>query len=334
MPIAAAVAETKPAVITNAPPHVARHLQKLPPVASKKYEGLRRATVRARSLIEGLRSELDRARETRDQMQTELEVLDPAHPATFEFEECPDGGRRRVPSGRPVREALVASLDAAKDEIRRLQQEQQAIVRPNIEALEDWIARLDHSAKFVPARVPPVKISKSETVAGALGKVLGDQKRIEALIAKIQDAPRTTEEAKQGLRAQIEALAARGRPDVMPLFDGDLVNWPRLQVIGGGAGLHQYSVVSEVADTEAVFAWLHRDALVAALDKEVETARADDADALSAEEQNAQLSQLTAALLVLQHQGEALISQLEGDGIPVKRTCTLPEVLLGIEPAK
>ena len=118
------------------------------------------------------------------------------------------------------------------------------------------------------------------------------------------------------------------------LFAGDGLKWPTLQVIGSGHGAHQYAVASEIADSLGLFAWLHRDALIAALDKQIEAEAADDTDALSAEDQAARVAQLEANLLVLQRQAEALIDRLEGDGIPVQRTCWDPHVVLGIERAR
>jgi hypothetical protein len=79
--------------------------------------------------------------------------------------------------------------------------------------------------------------------------------------------------------------------------------------------------------------WAHREAVIGALEAEIDRI-GDDAVALSVDDQALRIAECEHALLTLQREGEAIIERLEGDGVMVRRVCTHPFVLLGIERAR
>jgi len=87
-----------------------------------------------------------------------------------------------------------------------------------------------------------------------------------------------------------------------------------------------------VKDPPSVTVWAHRDAIIAQLEAEIERI-GDDATALSVEAQAARIAELRAAILQAQRHEEAIIERLEAEGVQVRRTCSDPVILLGIEPS-
>jgi hypothetical protein len=283
-------------------------------------------------MSDGLQNEIERVREVRATAQRDLALYDKRYPPqeTFEGE---GGSRKRVPAPDPERDNLVAAVAETTAELAKLQEDQRAVVIPNVDGLDGWL-RSHAGAKFVPAVYPVAKVGRNESTVAALERIADEQRRLNDEMAVVVNSPRTISEAKAAMRAQVGALTARGRPDTSGLFGGEAIKWPVLQVPSTSFGAHEYSTFAEIADTLGLFAWAHRDALIAALDEQIEGEGAGDTGALTAEDQASRIRELEAALLVLQRQGEALIERLEGDGIPVRRSCTDPLVLLGIEFSK
>ena len=83
------------------------------------------------------------------------------------------------------------------------------------------------------------------------------------------------------MRAQIEELAQRGEVSVSRLVEHDgQLDWPLMQLVVPVRGAQGAAGITEVPDTVAMFAWMHRDALIKKLDTEID-AEADDKAALS-----------------------------------------------------
>jgi hypothetical protein len=324
---------TKPAAheLTSNANAVGARLKALPASAQQKFERLRRAELRSRALIDGLSDHQRRVRESRDLALRDLGIFDRRHPPEFTYEVSnkETGERKSVPVVFPERAALVERIESDKSELARLADEQQAAnLGYSTEGLLDWLA--SQSAKFVAAPVPFVKPAKGETLTDALARNREAQATVNAELATAQNAGRTVAECKLAMRAQVDLLAEKGRPDVANLFNGHAIAWPTEQFTAGGHGAHQYIVAATVNDALALTVWAHRAAIIAQLDAEIERA-GDDATALSAEAQGTRIAECEAALLQLQRQAEAIAERLEGDGITVRRTCTDPIVLLGIE---
>jgi hypothetical protein len=132
--------------------------------------------------------------------------------------------------------------------------------------------------------VEPPKLLKGESVLDAIERIRRRGRELKADLHRIRSAPFPSSYAKQQMRAQIEALALQGEPNVSGLIEHDRpVTWPtemlRSDVRGGD---HLALGFAEVHPVLPVIAWPHKDALIAALDREI-TSEADDKAALSPE---------------------------------------------------
>lgn len=311
---------------------IAARLKTLPRSAQAKYEHLRRIEQRARATADGLYEAVQRARETRDEAVIQLGRFDRVQPPAFEYRDDPATGRRtRVAVEFPERAAIADRIEAAKTELNRLQAEQGA-VHPgfSLSAIDDWLGTQSRSAKVVDARIP-VKLARGETLATRLEGNRETQARMTDELARVRNAPRTVAEAKASMRQQVAALAAEGAPDVWGLFRGGDIRWPSEQLLARAFGGEEVAIATTVNNATALAVWAHRDAIIAALEAAIEHC-GNGRDALSAADQTARIAECEAALLQLQREAEAIIERLEGDGVAVRRTCTDPLVLLGIEP--
>lgn len=187
---------------------------------------------------------------------------------------------------------------------------------------------------FAPFSLVPVK-SK-----GTLDAARKEIARLRADLQEINAAPIPSKQVKAAMRAEIDRLADRGRPDMFGAVEhGNGIGWPKLtQTVQtqfmtvftpgqDGSGQVRGRATSEGPDTLSLMAWLHKDALLAALDREVDE-MADDAAALSDEERAAKIAKTKAALLIAERNEVALIDE---SGEITYRPDTDPRALLGID---
>jgi len=316
---------------------LAKRLKKLPPYAQAKIERLRRAETRSQAITDGLATAIEREREARDEVRRELGFWDRAHrPAFFRHEENPQTGEIKAIelAEDPERTAIVRRIDGHTAELQRLQGEMAAVARTPTEPITSWLLAQDPFAEFVSAEAALPKLARGDTLAAALERNNADQRRLADELASIRNAPRTIAEAKAAMRGEIEGIAARGRPSVNGLFNGDGVGWSQETVQAGAYGAHNNVVGFIANDAFALVVWTHKDAIIKALDAEIER-EGDDTNAISADAQKVKIIELEARLLALRRQNEAIIDRVEADGAGhIQRTCTDPLVLLGIERAR
>jgi hypothetical protein len=309
-------------------------LRKLPTSAREKFERLRRTELRARALIDGLLDEIQRVRERRDEAVRDLSIFDRRYrpEAEFDYEESPETGtRKRVPAQFPEREAILQRIERCKSELQHLTQEQAAgNVGFSTSDILDWLASQSPSVKFIAAPVPLVKPAKGDTLSDALNKNRQAQSAIRDELSAAENARCTIAEAKDRMRAAVANLAEKGRPDIGNLFHAGEIGWADTQLTAGGHGHHDTVVSTTVRDAFALTIWAHQEAIVERLAAEIDRA-GNDTNALSREAQTARVAQCERALIDLQRQEEAIIERLEAEGIHVRRTCSDPLILLGIE---
>jgi hypothetical protein len=135
-------------------------------------------------------------------------------------------------------------------------------------------------------------------------------REIDASLHAVRCAPFFSSYCAAKLRAKIMAEAERGCPDLSPCIehDADPV-WPMKQV---RAEIHTSDpkvrgfAVFEIVDANAVHTWLHRDTLLAALDRAMEQA-ADDGAALSVEQRAESEAELLSDRLAVEMEESALV---------------------------
>ncbi|MER9529580.1 hypothetical protein NKI89_07175 [Mesorhizobium sp. M0309] len=123
---------------------------------------------------------------------------------------------------------------------------------------------------------------------------------IKAALDAAYSAPCRSSDVKATVRAQVAALAARGAPNVQAAINhGQEVIWPKAAV-----HVEQYvapdaaraHIVAKSPDTLGLLAWCFKDQLIAALDAEIDKT-SDDTGALSEDDRNTKITQLTDDLL-------------------------------------
>ena len=305
-------------------------LSRLPQSAQQKFEHLRRIELRARSTINGLRDELLRIRETRQDAERELAKFDEQHAGKYVIEEDEKTGlRKRLPFTNPDRNNLVATIAACRAEHTRLLAEQEAAPIISTANILAWL-KDQGDTQFVAAHTPN-KIGRIEVLAVALEKNRDAQAQVQDQLVAIESEPLTAADAKAAMRAEIEAMAESGQPNISPLFAGQPIVWATRQFLTHTlGGDHPHGVSTSIRDASALTVWINRELIINKLDQLID-AEATTSGALSREERARELAERSANLLLLQRQEEAIIERLEAQGQVIRRQCTDPLVLLGIE---
>jgi hypothetical protein len=165
---------------------------------------------------------------------------------------------------------------------------------------------------------PEPKLLKGETVTDAIERLRRRGRELKADQHRIRSAPFPSSHAKAQVRAQIEALAQQGAPSVSNLIEHDRpISWPT-QVLRSAVHAETPSIAfAEVHGVLPVIAWLHRDALIARLDAEID-AEADDAGALTHEERQRQEAEVMGDLLEIERQEAAVVWRAMDERLPVE----------------
>lgn len=145
----------------------------------------------------------------------------------------------------------------------------------------------------------------------------------------IRSASLPTAELKAISRQRIEQLAERGEPNLAHFVDDGTSPFQLpMTRTAGIPGATPAGVV--IPDAWALLAWLHRDALIAALDREID-ALIDDAHAMPAATRIAKEREMLAAILQLEREEEWLVTELRGSGVRVaRRPDADPRAVLGL----
>ncbi len=305
--------------LLQAPDRVARFarlLQHLPAGTADRCEGWART-------MDLLRSEADGLWSAMNNLRTRLSV---AH------------GERTMAANRDelrsldqeVRKKFQARIDEADRKVAALTAEMTGL-NDRLSA-KNW--RASEIERLVAAIVAYAKQQQAPVRPwrGAAFKATGTESAIESVRARIMSlkrdlaavevAPIKAIEAKAAMKRQIEDLAARGRPDVSPAIDlGENITFAEARALTTEHG--ERPIPSHIVSTDglALTAWLHKDALIAALGREIDSL-ADDEIALTSEERAKKKKALKAQILALERQEEAEIAaQLAGiDHVILRRS--------------
>jgi hypothetical protein len=180
---------------------------------------------------------------------------------------------------------------------------------------------------------PEPKLAKGEN--GLLDAVENRRRRVRELHAdlhRIRSAPYPSSHAKQRMRAQIEALAQRGAPDVTNLIehDGEII-WPTLRLQVDLFSEPGAVAFVEIPDTVGMNAWRHKSEWMAALDAEINT-EADDPAALTHEARQKAEAEVMSDLLATEREEASLTWSAMEQRLPVEfRPDISPLALLGLK---
>jgi hypothetical protein len=176
--------------------------------------------------------------------------------------------------------------------------------RPHSTALEDYEGE-------------PPKLLKNETVLDAIERLRRRGRELRADAHRIASAPYPSTFCKQLMRAEIDELAMRGEPSMALLVEHGRreVAWPMQRLTSQVYAEQRALAFAEVPDVLALICWLHKDALIAALDREID-AESDDKAALSHEARQKAEAEVMGDLLAVERDESALVWQAQAQGLP------------------
>jgi hypothetical protein len=189
-----------------------------------------------------------------------------------------------------------------------------------LSACETWLRDgRPHGTVLEDCDGPEPKLLKGEN--GLLDAIENRRRRVRELRAdlhRIASAPFPSSHAKARAREQIEALAMLGAPSVSRLVELDgPVEFQTQRVQSEVHGERRSLAFTEVPDTVALVAWLHRDALVKRLDAEIDS-EADDKAALSHEARQKAEAEVMGDLLAIERDECALVWQAQSENLPAE----------------
>jgi hypothetical protein len=164
---------------------------------------------------------------------------------------------------------------------------------------------------------PEPTLNKGEN--GILDAIERHRRRVRELRAdlhRIESAPFPSSHAKQRMRAQIEALAMQGAPSVASLIELDGKIEFQTQRLTSEVHAERRSLAfTEAADAVALTCWLHKSAMISALDALLD-AEKDDAAALTHEAREKAEAEVQGDLLAVERDECALVWLAQSQNLP------------------
>lgn len=236
------------------------------------------------------------------------------------FRERPGEGsvRLREPTGELERwEKIVAADDAKLKEIITKQNEQFAFAGSygtgQRHALA-YLRKLPAGAELIPNESKLLPARKGEPEHAAANRLADEIPDALALRKKIERQGRDPDEAKAAWRKYVNELADSGTPDFSPLF-GPKGTRPLLRT--------HYVDGESRPNTFLLNAWLHRDALIAAGERELDEVAALDGTGITAKDRAEKLADLDAVIFEKESAYEAIWRGLALAGVFIPRRTIL-----------
>jgi hypothetical protein len=175
----------------------------------------------------------------------------------------------------------------------------------------------------------PPKLLKGESLLDGISRLQRRGRELKADLHRIRSAPFPSSHAKAKMRAEIEALAMSGAPSVSELIEHDRrIVWAMRNVQSQVFNAEAPSLAfGETHDLLPLFAWLHRDALIKALDREIDT-EADDGASLTHEARQKAEAEVMGDLLAVERDEAALTWQAQDQRLPVEHRSDINLVAL------
>lgn len=184
--------------------------------------------------------------------------------------------------------------------------------------VRNWLASLPENVTFAACKPIKLRLAKDETLAAAVER---QRQRITAIrqeIARVQSAPPPIVEVKQRAREYIDALQARGRPQITSTAERFEIAFVNPQAF------------SAMPDLNAILAWLDPAALEKRLTAEIDSWPKPEL-ALSAKDKTDRLALLGMELFQTEREEEACVEQSEVSGPILQRRLEAdPAAILGV----
>ena len=165
---------------------------------------------------------------------------------------------------------------------------------------------------------PEPQLLKNESISDAVERLRRRGRELKADLHRIRSAPFPASYCKAQMRAQIEALAMQGAPVVSDLIEHDRqIVWPTQRVQSSVYNAEPGAIAfAEVPDI-ALVAWLHKEALIVALDREI-ASEADDKGALSREARQKAEAEVLADLLCAERDESFFVWRAMDERLPAE----------------
>ena len=195
-------------------------------------------------------------------------------------------------------------------------------------AVEQWLRERRDGTVFEDCEGPALRDAPiMDAIAGCRRRV----DELKANLVAIHNAPFPSAHCKRQARAMVDELAQRGAVSVAQLVarDGPL-EFPRemlrVTVANAPAGATGFG---EVINPVALVAWIHREALLARIDAEIDALCGDDKAALSPADRERRTSEVASPLLDAERQEAAAVWAAIEQSMPVSfRAGTAPLAIL------
>ena len=197
-----------------------------------------------------------------------------------------------------------------------------------VDRATDYLTLLPLGFEVVPHDGERAKPGKGEGLTDAIARVRQQLDENARDAKAVKAAPIPNEEAKRIAREQVARLAEQGRPDVSHLLRrGGELRWPQQP-------LHGFDVngaIPQLAKAVPMIAWMFGDALIEAIDREIELESSTGEEPLTEAERKYKLTELADKRLALEHAEEELIARYVDEGGEIARRRGVdPRALLGL----
>lgn len=297
----------------------------LPPRAREALRQLRLAQSDAAALSQSLSDEIAKIREEKHDIERKTHAVATTYGSKFTAE---DQERADAVIGR-----LKGEMDRLRDALE-LRARRTGALTELLRQVERFLTEASFSsAEFTDATIALPKLGKNENLADAIEDKRRRLRELNADRRKVQAAPLPSSVVKQKLRAEINQLAEHGAPSLSPAVEaGEPIGFQRefgfVSLPDGEVG--RFSI----PNTLGLVAWLHRDRLLEALDREVD-AIADDQHSLTDEQRKSKLDEIASDHLATEFEEEVLVREAERVGQSVlRRSDQSPQSVLMVREAK
>jgi hypothetical protein len=174
------------------------------------------------------------------------------------------------------------------------------------------------NCKLEAVETAPPKLNRDETVLDAIERLRRNGRQLKATLHQIRSSCFPSAYCKQRMRAQIEALAMQGAPSVSALIELDgKIEFQTQRLTSEVHAAQRALAFAEVPDATALVAWLHKDAMIAALDREI-ASEADDKAALSHEAREKAEAETMGDLLAVERDESWFVWSAMQQNLPVQ----------------
>jgi hypothetical protein len=166
---------------------------------------------------------------------------------------------------------------------------------------------------------PAPSPQKRETAIEAIERCRRRLRELNADRHRIASAPWPSTEAKWRARAEIEALAERGQPSVLPLIESSdgSINWAERPCTDVIVANRLVSAFGDPAGMPLLF-WLHREAIISKIEQKIDQF-ADDSSSLTGAQRREQIDEIDRDRLAVQRDEEHWVSKAVDQGITALR---------------